>query len=196
MLDSWCMQVFVYLEKQSEGTWQLIKKLGWRNLQRNAVLMFFLLNLIITILQSPAKNETRKFNGMLRHSLATLEGEQEFIDFYRALLSRECSPLSIIALAQKYRIHFQFESGILSSKSFSLILLLINLSLSEAMFLPILNLLVSVVRNVEFLLLKFWLKFSASQYFSLKFVRQNFTSFLIIFLVAAAHYHATFGTPY
>ena len=33
--------------------------------------------------------------------------------------------------------------------SFSLILLLINLSLFEAMFLPILNLLVSVVKNVQ-----------------------------------------------
>ena len=29
---------------------------------------------------------------MLRHPLATLEGEKEFIDFYRALLSREGSP--------------------------------------------------------------------------------------------------------
>ena len=31
---------------------------------------------------------------MLRHSLDTLEGEQEFIDFYRALLSQEVPPLS------------------------------------------------------------------------------------------------------
>ena len=35
-------------------------------------------------------------NGMLRHSLATREGEKEFIDFYRALLSRQCSPLSLV----------------------------------------------------------------------------------------------------
>ena len=35
-------------------------------------------------------------NGMLRHSLATLEGELEFIDFYRALLSPEGSPLSLV----------------------------------------------------------------------------------------------------
>ena len=34
-------------------------------------------------------------NGMLRHSLATLEGEKDFIDFYRALLSLECSPFSL-----------------------------------------------------------------------------------------------------
>ena len=34
-------------------------------------------------------------NGMLRHPLATLEGGQEFIDFYRALLSRE-GPLSLV----------------------------------------------------------------------------------------------------
>ena len=53
--------------------------------------------------------------------------------------------------------------GILSFRSFSLILLSINLSLFEAMFLPILYLLVSVVKNVGFLLLKFWLKFSDSQ---------------------------------
>ena len=32
---------------------------------------------------------------MLRHSLATLEVEQEFKDFYRALLSQEGSPLSL-----------------------------------------------------------------------------------------------------
>ena len=29
----------------------------------------------------------QSFNGMLRHSLATLEGEQDFIFLYRALLS-------------------------------------------------------------------------------------------------------------
>ena len=29
------------------------------------------------------------FTGMLRQSLATLEGEKEFIGFYRALLSQE-----------------------------------------------------------------------------------------------------------
>ena len=33
-------------------------------------------------------------NGMLRHSLVTLEGEKGFIDFYRALLPLECSPLA------------------------------------------------------------------------------------------------------
>ena len=32
---------------------------------------------------------------MLRHSLATLEGELEFLVFYRALLSLSCSPLSL-----------------------------------------------------------------------------------------------------
>ena len=36
-----------------------------------------------------------QINGMLRHSLATLEGEQEFIVFYRAILSQEGSPLSL-----------------------------------------------------------------------------------------------------
>ena len=34
-------------------------------------------------------------NGMLRHSLDTLEGEYEFIDFYRALLSQK-APLSLL----------------------------------------------------------------------------------------------------
>ena len=33
---------------------------------------------------------------MLRHSLATAEGEYEFIDFHTALLSREGSPLSLV----------------------------------------------------------------------------------------------------
>ena len=32
---------------------------------------------------------------MLRHSLVTQEGEKKFIDLYRALLSRECSSLSL-----------------------------------------------------------------------------------------------------
>ena len=32
-------------------------------------------------------------SGKLRHSLVTMEGEKELIDFYRALLSRECSPI-------------------------------------------------------------------------------------------------------
>ena len=36
----------------------------------------------------------RFHNGMLRHSLETLEGEQDFIFFYRALLSWE-SPFSL-----------------------------------------------------------------------------------------------------
>ena len=40
------------------------------------------------------KNEV--YNGMLCHSLATLEGEYEFIDFYKALLSREGYPLSLV----------------------------------------------------------------------------------------------------
>ena len=35
-------------------------------------------------------------NGMLRHSLASLEGEQEFLVFYRALLPLGCSPLSFL----------------------------------------------------------------------------------------------------
>ena len=34
-------------------------------------------------------------NGMLRHSLATLEGEQDLNFLYRALLSSEGSPLSL-----------------------------------------------------------------------------------------------------
>ena len=34
-------------------------------------------------------------NGMLRLSLATLEREEEFLVFYRALLPLECSPLSL-----------------------------------------------------------------------------------------------------
>ena len=36
-----------------------------------------------------------KLNGMLRHSLTILEGEQEFLIFYRALLPLEFSPLSL-----------------------------------------------------------------------------------------------------
>ena len=52
---------------------------------------------------------------------------------------------------------------ILSFKSLRFILLFRVRSLLEAMFFPILNLHVSVVINFEILLLKFWLKFKASQ---------------------------------
>ena len=45
------------------------------------------------IAKSPEKKKSRRIqngneqlNGMLRHSLATLEGEHEFLDFSRALL--------------------------------------------------------------------------------------------------------------
>ena len=47
-----------------------------------------------------------RLNGMLHHSLATLEGEWEFIDFYRALLSREGSPLSLFI---EYSNHLNTE---------------------------------------------------------------------------------------
>ena len=50
-----------------------------------------------------------------------------------------------------------------SFKSANKIVLFSVLSLFDAMFFPILKLLVSVVMNFGFLLLKFWLKFSASQ---------------------------------
>ena len=56
----------------------------------------FLLCLIIQPSIFPQfQKDLNSINGMLRHSLATLEGEQKFIDFYRALLSREGSPLSL-----------------------------------------------------------------------------------------------------
>ena len=48
-------------------------------------------------------NSQGQGNGMLRHSLASLEGEQEFVAFYRALLCLWCQPLylssSLIALS-------------------------------------------------------------------------------------------------
>ena len=58
---------------------------------------------------------------------------------------------------------FILKVAILSFKSLRFILLFRVRSLFEAMFFPILNLHVSVVINFEILLLKFWLKFSASQ---------------------------------
>ena len=58
---------------------------------------------------------------------------------------------------------FILKVAILSFKSLRFILLFRVRSLFEAMFFPILNLHVSVVINFDILLLKFWLKFSASQ---------------------------------
>ena len=47
-----------------------------------------------------------KVNGMLRHSLATLEGEQEFLVCYRALLPLGCSPLSLFVAVFFSFFHF------------------------------------------------------------------------------------------
>ena len=47
---------------------------------------------------------------MLRHSLVTLEGEQEFIDFYRAFLSREGSPLTLHIQIFDVRISYKAKS--------------------------------------------------------------------------------------
>ena len=56
------------------------------------------------------------YNGMLGHSLATLEGEEEFIDFHGALPPLKCFPLSLFTSKDIFSFcHFNYVHARLSS---------------------------------------------------------------------------------